>query len=350
MNFFLSRLLFFLLLPFSWMYLCITNLRNYLYDKGLLKSWLAPVAVISMGNLSAGGTGKTPHTEYLLHFLKATFPERHVAVLSRGYGRQTKGFLLADERTTAATLGDEPMQFFRKFGKKVKIAVCEKRPLGIQKLLLLFPNLGVVVLDDAFQHRPLKPGLNILLTDVNRLFSDDYALPSGRLRESRTGAKRADCVLITKVPDEQMKQTDHYRAALLPYLRPGTPVFFTGIRYSIPVGFRESDVFSQKLKRVLLVSGIARPEAFEKQACGQFELAKHLVYADHHFYSQEDISEITTAFLETGASFVLTTEKDFVKLLSLRLPEHIPFFYLPVAVFFHQEEDKFQSLIRDYLK
>jgi tetraacyldisaccharide 4'-kinase len=186
-----------LLLPVAWLYEGITRLRNWLYDKGYKKSTSFPLPVISVGNLTVGGTGKTPHVEYLVRLLK---DQRQLVTLSRGYGRQTKGFLIADEQANAATIGDEPMQFYQKFGHQIKVAVGEKRVPAIEQILRLYPKTEIILLDDAFQHRAVRPCFSILLSDYHRPFYTDFVLPAGRLRESRKGAGRADAVIFSKCP------------------------------------------------------------------------------------------------------------------------------------------------------
>ena len=183
-------------MPFSFLYGLLTWVRNKLFDIGFLSSKKHAVPVISIGNLSMGGTGKTPFTEFLIR----TFQENlKLATLSRGYGRKTRGFVLADERAKASTIGDEPMQYFKKF-KSISVAVSENRNLGVKKLTEKLPNLDLVLLDDAFQHRFITPGLNILLTDFYNLYTDDYVFPSGKLREYKSGANRAGIVIVTKTP------------------------------------------------------------------------------------------------------------------------------------------------------
>jgi tetraacyldisaccharide 4'-kinase len=336
-----------LLLPLSWIYAFITSIRNWLYDQGLYKSYQASVPVINIGNLTVGGTGKTPHAEYLIRFLTVNFPDKKIAVLSRGYGRKTKGFILAHEKTVAGDIGDEPMQFYRKFGKNIIVAVCEKRPMGIQKILDLFPETNIILLDDAYQHRPVKPSFNILLTDSNRLFYKDFPFPAGLLRESRQGAKRADCVIITKTNTSLSDNfTEKIVKKIKKYTNPETPVFFTGIKYGNPVSFAGNEAIAGNGKKVVLVSGIAKAQPFEKYISENFVLANHLVYPDHHSYTIQDIEKISQTFRNEKADIVLTTEKDFVKLKELTLPVDIPFYYLPIEIIFQKNEEDFRELIR----
>lgn len=219
-----------LLLPFSLIYGLIVGVRNYFFNNGLLKSVEFKIPVISVGNLSAGGTGKTPHVEYLIRLLKDHFK---IAVVSRGYLRKTRGFVLTDINSTVSMVGDEPMQYINKF-KNLLVAVDENRNHGIQKLMTSHTELDAVILDDAFQHRYVKPGLSILLTDFHSLYSKDFLLPVGRLRESKKGAKRADIIIVTKT-DPVFSPLS--KRAVLEQLKPQPhqKVFFSYVTYGLPI-------------------------------------------------------------------------------------------------------------------
>ncbi len=340
-----------LLLPFALLYAVITAIRNWLYNRGILKSHLFPLPVICVGNLTVGGTGKTPHTEYLIRLLKAT---HSITTLSRGYGRQTKGFLWATPQSTAEQLGDEPLQFYQKFGHEIRVAVGEDRVTAIRKILSAFefqsPKPEIILLDDAFQHRPVKPSFSILLTDYNRLFYDDFQLPTGNLREPRNGAKRAGVVIVSKCPADLLaSERDQIGRNVQKYARPGVPVFFTGIRYTQPVDFAsgKDTILSEK---VVLVSGIAQAGNLEKYVNQTFECAQHLNFRDHHAYTQADVSAIEEACQKHNACKVLTTEKDYVKLRSLTLPPGIAFYYLPIEIYFlFDAQASFDRLIVQHL-
>ena len=355
--------------PFAILYDGITRLRNWLYDKGLLRSHAFATPTIVVGNLTVGGTGKTPHVEYLIGLLKGTHA---ITTLSRGYGRRTKGFRVADGQSDARQIGDEPLQMYRKFGDEISVAVGEDRVAAIGKIIRN-PEFGIlnsqnsipgnrqppppsegaggrlpriIILDDAFQHRPVRAAFSLLLTDYNRLFYNDFVLPAGNLRESRTGASRAGCIIVSKCPPELvLAESQAIADRIGEYAAPGTPVFFTAIRYGNPVGFGflKDTILSGK---VMLVSGIARPETLESHASGQFELQRHLVFADHHDYTLADVEKICRVGGETGAKNILTTEKDFVKLARMRLPPEMSFFYLPIEIYFlFGGEKQFQRML-----
>jgi tetraacyldisaccharide 4'-kinase len=373
----------YILLPFSWLYGLITDIRNYLYDKGLFQSKSFEIPIINVGNITVGGTGKSPQVEYLIRLLK----DKHkIVTLSRGYGRKTKGFIWADETANASTIGDEPMQFYQKFGKEILVIVGEKRVEAIEKVLQQKPDTEVVILDDAFQHRAVRPSLNILLIDYNRPIDEDYPFPAGRLRERRHGAKRADVVIITKCPDNlSLEEQSSLRSRLRPYLRKKniekfsrfylTPspslsergvklhcpplgrrgtrgeviVLFTKILYGKPINCRsEQDILAQNIP-VLLVSGIANPALFENYAKQNFKVLNHIIFKDHHAYSESDFELILKKLPDKNIS-ILMTEKDMVKIqpfLNHELLRSIPLFYLPIETGFLNENEKliFDSVI-----
>lgn len=338
-----------LLLPFTFLYGLLTDLRNYLYDRGLLKSIQFEVFTLNVGNLAVGGTGKTPHVAYLVRLLSQEFG---VATLSRGYGRQTKGFLLADQAASASTMGDEPMLFYQRFGQKISVAVGEERVLAIPQLLYEKPQTQVILLDDAYQHRAVHPHLNLLLTDYHRLFTRDLPFPSGRLREKRHGARRANGVIVTKCPaDLSTEAREKCAKEIRRYTRRDTPVYFSGIRYGEPVPF-SADQPPVMDGEVILVSGIARAAPFEQYARQHFKVLDHCEFRDHHRYSERDIRKIEKMAQKDGRAeltpqpsqapvSVLTTEKDYVKLTALPLntwAKGVPFFYLPIEIYFLAQE------------
>ncbi|MBC8152080.1 MAG: tetraacyldisaccharide 4'-kinase [Bacteroidetes bacterium] len=332
--------------PFSSLYALVTGVRNKLYDSGL-KPVLRPAqATISVGNLTVGGTGKTPMIEYLVERLSGTY---RVATLSRGYGRQTRGFRLAGPTDTAQTIGDEPLQLYRKFGtapdRSVLVAVGERRADALRHLHRTQPQVDVVLLDDALQHRAVQPALNLLLTDVNRPFYADHPFPEGRLRESRYGARRADAVLVTKCPDD-LSESEQARMAgcLRPYTRPDIPVFFTGLHYGLPISFATQQAV-ETLTDVVLVSGLANADALERYVSREFRLLRHERFADHYAYTRSDYERLR-ASLPPGAA-LLTTEKDWVKLDALLTgAERVALYYLPITVRFLAGESAFGVLMQ----
>lgn len=290
--------------------------------------------------------------EYMVSHLAGT---RRLATLSRGYGRHTRGFRLATPTDTAATLGDEPLQLYRKFGRADKplalICVGERRAESLQQLWRDQPQIDTVLLDDAFQHRAVQPHLNLLLTDYNRPFYTDHPFPEGRLRESRWGARRADAVIVTKCPDAlSASEQGSIAGRVRQYTRPGgvVPVFFTGLRYGKPVPFGRPS--TNRPTDVVLVSGLANADPLEQYVRQQFRLLRHDRFADHYAYTRADYERIR-ANCPPGAA-LLTTEKDWVKLDALlteaeRATE--PLYYLPVAVCFLASEESFWTLVEHVL-
>jgi tetraacyldisaccharide 4'-kinase len=350
-----------LLWPFTLLYGLITDLRNYLYDKAILKPIRFDIFTLNVGNLTVGGTGKTPQVEYLIRLLK---DEYTIATLSRGYGRQTKGFILADEQASAASIGDEPMQFYQRFGQQISVVVGEERALAIPQLLFEKPQTNVILLDDAYQHRSVQPHLNLLLTDFHRLFTRDQPFPSGRLRERRKGAKRANMVVVSKCPaDLSASARKEIEEEIRQYTQVSTPIFFSGIRYGQPQPFTPDQPAVSKAGLVL-VSGIAHPEPLVKYVSAHFHLMSHCPFSDHHLYTERDIQKIREMCEKLVAEkqvkggiheiSLLTTEKDYVKLRALPLDTWAPgmlFFYLPMEIYFLDNTGiNFDSLVRQSMK
>lgn len=318
-----------ILFPFSILYDGVTTLRNYAYDKGWKESTKYEIPVISVGNLSVGGTGKSPMVELLISFLKEDYK---VAVLSRGYKRKTSGFLEVLEASTTEEVGDEPLQFKHKF-PKVTVAVCADRRMGIEKLK---QKAEVIILDDAFQHRKVKPALSILLTPFQNLFLDDLVLPAGNLRESKKGMERADIIVITKIPDG----TAYAKLQKIQFrmkLKEHQSMYFSKISYDSSIhGISESLPLDYlKDKSFTLVTGIANPKPlvdFLKEKNFNFQ---HQKFPDHHHFSTSEIENLQKEEL------ILTTEKDF-KRLSNRLQKRA-LYYLPITTrFLHKEEGAFE--------
>lgn len=333
-----------ILFPFAILYDLITRLRNRLYDLNIKPSVAFEVPTVVIGNLTAGGTGKTPMVEYLVR----TFSDRfQLAILSRGYGRKTKGMRVANPLDDATTIGDEPLQMYKKFHDDVTVAVGEDRVFGITHLIDQFPDTRIVLLDDAFQHRRVRGKMNILLTDYQRPFYKDYLLPAGRLRESKVGAKRADVVVVTKCPphisDDVMMNME---IAIREFA--DRPVFFTRIRYGNPMSFGLTTATLQE--KVILVTGIAHSKTLKDYVADRFNLLRHYEFPDHHAYTSADLEKITSG-LEPSVS-IITTEKDMVKLDNAEFKSVVsrfPFFYLPIAMEFIKNGEDFDALVEAVL-
>ena len=333
----------FLLFPFAILYDFVTRLRNLFFDKGILKQTTFKIPVIVIGNLSVGGTGKTPQTEYLIRLLKDTYK---TAVLSRGYGRKTKGYIRLKDTHTANDVGDEPLQYFKKF-TNIDVAVDENRVEGIQNLLAQ-NKPAVVLLDDAYQHRKVKGSFYILLTKYNDLFTEDYLLPTGSLRESNKGAKRANIILVTKCPENLLEKEQN--VIKQKFSKFNKSVFFTSITYAETIkGFYNFNLETLKEYSVLLITGIANSKPLTS-FLKQHQIAiQHLKYRDHHNFTDIEIVDILTRFKEDTASkkLILTTEKDYVRLSS----NIKKLSYLPIETSFLQNQHKeFDNLIYKHLK
>jgi tetraacyldisaccharide 4'-kinase len=347
-----------LLLPFSLLYGLIITLRNLFFDFGILPSESFPLPVITIGNLSTGGTGKTPHIEYLVRLLKDKYK---IAVLSRGYGRRTSGFLLATENSTAKEVGDEPLQIKQKF-PEITVSVCGSRVKGIKKLLKEEQKPDVILLDDAFQHRYVKASLSILLTDYSKLYTDDFLLPSGNLREFPSAAARADIIVVSKTPPI-FSPLD--RRFLLNKLnpKPYQKVYFSYTTYghfmplfpgNRPVG--DNDYYFSENYSILLLTGIANAANMEYYLKNQAKEVRHLNYPDHHKYLEKDILQIRNLFdnIANDKKIILTTEKDAMRLKDpelKELTENLPIFYLPIEIKFHGDDEiNFNDHIYNYAK
>jgi tetraacyldisaccharide 4'-kinase len=344
-----------LLSPLSLLYGIVTIVRNVMFDWGILSSTTFDIPIVVVGNLSVGGTGKTPHIEYLIRLLNNNFT---ISTLSRGYKRKTKGFFLANQKSTSNDIGDEPLQYFKKFDK-INVAVCEDRVTGVEQILKNNCDVDVILLDDAFQHRKLKAGLNILVTDFNNLFIDDYLMPSGRLREFRNGSQRADIIIVSKTPKRTTKEDcDRIISRIKP--KHEQKIYFTNIRYQQPIAFNslsQNITLSKKSETtVLIVTGIANPNPLLTHLKSEYKTVDHLGFADHHNYSKTDIEKIIITFqkIKEANKIIITTEKDIMR---LSLPEfgeaikEMPIFYVPIEIGFnnadHQEE--FDKKIFEYV-
>lgn len=340
-----------LLYPLALIYGAVVWMRNRLYDTGFFSSVSFSIPVISVGNLSVGGTGKTPHVEYLIRLLQYQYK---VATMSRGYKRRTQGFLLADENANALRIGDEPMQYHIKY-PDVVVSVAEERITGIPRLLQLRPETEIVLLDDAYQHRSVKAGVNILITDFAKPFYKDYILPYGSLRERRKAYQRADVIIVSKCPSEL---TENEASEIKNNIRPLThqKVFFTTLRYDAPYHFFSKEIISLTDKNVLVVCGIAKPEQLVHYVTKQSQFVHTLSYPDHHYFVSKDLEEIKTAYENWNAvnKLILTTEKDTAR-LQLHVDKlrewNITIAVLPVrADFLFRQSQQFDSMIRQYVE
>lgn len=335
-------------MPLSAMYGFATEIRNFLFDFSIIKSEVFNVPVISIGNLAAGGTGKTPHTEFFLSVLRKSF---NCSVLSRGYRRETKGFFEVNEQSNFRQTGDEPLQIARKF-VGANVAVDENRVNGIKKLLAKYPETSVIILDDAFQHRQVKPSLSVLLTSYGRIFTDDYLLPAGFLRERRKNYKRADIIIVTKCPDDI--ETDDLKAIgkkINPHQH--QKLFFSGLEYSdlIPVfkTYNNEILNCSDLKKQettgLIVTGIASPKEFEKKTSEICHKTVTVSFPDHHNFNKSDIWKIEQKFreIQTKNKIIITTEKDAIRLydniyLSDQIKKHVYYIEIKVKILDNKEK------------
>lgn len=330
----------YMLKPMSWLYGIVTDARNWLFDHKVIHQTEFDIPVVTVGNITVGGTGKTPHVEYLVGMLGTSY---NTAVLSRGYKRKTKGFIVANSNSTPESVGDEPLQIYQKFGSRVKVAVCEDRSKGICELQRLYPDLQLIILDDGYQHRYVKPAVSVLLMDYNRPIYEDNLLPLGRLRESAHQISRADMVIVTKCPSDLTPLS--YRLVskkldLMPYQK----LYFSNYNYGglLPV-FPDDDPYRVSLEQltsrdtVMLVSGVANPRGFVKHFKNYpFEVRVNH-FSDHHDFSREELEKLEEKFraLPGERKVIVTTEKDAMRLAyNPYFPTYLkPFtFYIPIRV------------------
>lgn len=331
--------------PYSW----ITAARNRLFDNGLIASHSFDIPTICIGNISVGGTGKTPHTEYLIRLLKERF---RTAVLSRGYGRNSKGYILADSTATAEKIGDEPFQIKSKF-RDIDVAVCEKRVTGIEMITTGLKETEVILLDDAFQHRHVKAGLNIVLIDSNRPIWHDCILPFGRMRESAAGLRRADIAIITKCDGITPKQ----KQFCIDYIKgiKDIPVFFSHMRYGELYSLCGcSDNRMTTGTEVLLITGIANPQPLKLEIEKQCAKVSMMTYADHHNFTATDFKEIAERYngMKATEKIIVTTEKDATRIIGNHdTPQIIKdnTFVMPIEVEIPDNKELFNKIILDYV-
>ena len=339
------KLLRFLLFPFAVLYDLITTIRNWFFDIGIFRSTSFDIPVIVVGNLSVGGTGKSPQIEYFIRLLKDNFK---IAVLSRGYKRKTKGFQIVNTSHKAIDVGDEPLQFYKKFKNEVTIAVDADRTNGIQQLLKSNASPEVILLDDAYQHRKVKGSSYILLTKYDDLYVDDFMLPTGNLRESRRGAKRASVIIVTKCPhDLDHKIKDTIIKKIAPEKK--QQVFFTTISYdkNIKGGEAPLTISDLKEKEVLLVTGIANPDSLLSFLSEENIKYKHLAYPDHYNFTDNDIIKIKNESKTISSeTVILTTEKDYMR-LNGKIDNLC---YLTIKSAFLSDEEKFNQFVLSHVK
>jgi tetraacyldisaccharide 4'-kinase len=339
-----------LLLPFSLIYGLGIIFRNALYNLNILGSTSFGLPIICIGNLSVGGTGKSPMVELLVEKLQHEF---NPATLSRGYKRKTKGYALANEGSTALEIGDEPMQFHLKF-PNVAIAVGEKRLEAIPQLLHDRPETNLIILDDAFQHRAIRAGLNILLTEYDNLFTHDFFLPTGDLRDQKSSSKRADIIIITKC-DPGLTIEEREKLLMDIKGRPHQQTFFTSFEYGALYHIiNKTQTHLYNGREILLVSGIANPKPLKKHlenCCSGYQM---IHYSDHHIYTIDDLKEIKKRFekMDSTDKIILTTEKDSVRLLKFNKEmTELPLYILPVRHhFLFDDEQRFMSIIRNFVR
>jgi tetraacyldisaccharide 4'-kinase len=339
-----------LLFPFSLVYLLMVMLRNRLYDRGILKSASFNLPLICVGNIAVGGTGKSPMTEYLVRELKTQF---RVATLSRGYKRKTSGYALAQENSTALEIGDEPMQFHLKF-PDVAIAVGEERFEAIPQLLHDRPDTQAIILDDAFQHRSVQAGMNIVLTDCSNLYTRDWYLPTGDLRDEKKSVNRAGIIIVTKC---KPSLTPAEKEAVIQELSPlpSQSVFFTSIRYGQPY-----HIISKKTVQVstgvevLLVTGIANPGPLKTLLQEKSGAYYQMAYNDHHIFTIDDLKDVQKRFGTIGSAnkIILTTEKDAVRLVKFDQElASMPFYVVPIELeFLFNDAHRFNGLVSTFIK
>ena len=340
-----------LLLPIAILFGIVIFFRNLFYDMGIFPSEEFKQGVIVIGNLSTGGTGKSPMTEYLIRLLKNNFS---IATLSRGYKRHSKGFLIADTNSTSFQIGDEPLQFKKKF-PDLTVSVDENRRHGIKKLLSQFPELKTILLDDAFQHRKVKAGLSILLSDYGNMFYDDFLLPAGTLREWRSGKKRADVIIATKCP---ANITPVEKRIIIKKINPEPHqhVFFSHINYGNPVSvFVKTNLVLDKNLSVILMTGISNPRPLEDYLEKKVGTIIPFHFPDHHEYSLVEANQLIEKFnsISSNNKVIITTEKDAMRLDKPGLIEvlsKLPMYYIPIEITFDEKEkEDFNKLITDYV-
>ena len=329
------RLIRVILFPLSILYAGLMHVRNKQFDTGQRRQTAFDRVVISVGNLSTGGTGKTPMVEYLVRTLK---DKVQLATISRGYGRKTKGFRLATTADTALTIGDEPLQLFRKFGDEITVAVGEERILAIPLVLMAKEQTSLFLLDDAFQHRQVGRDFDILLSDYACPFYKDYVLPTGNLRESRQGAGRANAIVITKCPPELTEKEKRQIRVVVAKYNADAPVYFSQIKYQKPkLVFHHAPIESN----IVLLTGVAKTNSIMAHLSETYEIVKHFKYPDHYNFRAADLDDVEKNMMGLNVKTLVTTEKDMVRLLPFEghsLFQKTSLYYLPITIQLDNEE------------
>jgi tetraacyldisaccharide 4'-kinase len=338
----------YILFPIALIYGGITLFRNFLYNKNIFKSSEFDIPIICIGNLSMGGTGKTPHTEYIARLLKEKFK---IAILSRGYGRRTTNYIEADINSTAKHIGDEPAQYLRKF-PNIKVVVEKKRVKGVLNLLYDNPSIEAILLDDAFQHRSLRAGLNILIADINKPFYNDLMLPMGELREFRKGKNRADIIIISKCP---LNLSLERKNEIIKDISPtkNQKIFFSSIRYGrIYNPFTNKELTGEiSTFETLVLTGIANPNPLYEELNRRAVTFSKKAYRDHYPFSEKDVATVSEIFgtFDSAKKIILTTEKDASRLLEIKGFEQLPIYCIEIEIDLIDGKEKFDNEILTYV-
>lgn len=334
-----------LLLPLSWIYAGITSLRNLCFDLGIFSAYNIPNKSIIVGNLSTGGTGKTPHVDLISNILLSQ--DKKVAILSRGYGRIKKGVREVLLNSTTQEVGDEPLFYKLKYQEKIKVVVAEERKLGVKHIQKNHPDIDVILLDDAFQHRAVNAGLNILISDYSKPFYSDFVLPAGNLRELRKGKRRAQAIIISKCPSNISNEN---KSEIIRKIKhPSAEIFFSQIEYGMLKPFSQG--VEKHAKNILLVTGIGNPKPLVEFLYKKHNV-EHLRFKDHHTFTSKDIAEIHQKFdtFVGGDKIIVTTEKDFMRLQQFNEcnSSRYPWFYQPINTKINKQE-KFKTYLNGYV-
>ncbi|MEY5046693.1 MAG: tetraacyldisaccharide 4-kinase [Bacteroidota bacterium] len=323
----------FLLFPFAILYKLVTDFRNHLYNIGSKRSFRFTVPTIVVGNLTVGGTGKTPHVEWVVNQLISKYK---LAILSRGYGRKTSGLIFADETASAKKIGDEPFQYYTKFSS-VPVIVCEQRAFAIPFIVAEYLETQVIILDDAYQHRTVNGHFKILLSDYNRPFYSDFLLPYGRLREARHNARRADAVIVSKTPEDcSATEMESIKLEIQKYVDATTPIYFSTIQYGelYSIYNKTNQPTFDKNTKVILMTSIANTQNFVEYIKQHFtEIVKHFEFSDHYSYIEYDMKELEKQLNAYKNSIIICTEKDASKLVAFKEKySHLPIYALPIEI------------------
>ncbi len=337
-----------ILYPFSMLYAGILWLRHGMYNRGILKSHKGAIPTVVVGNLNLGGTGKTPHALMFSNFIKKNYD---LALLSRGYGRKSKGFFKVDEKGEPEQFGDEPLLLSANL-PDVPVFVCENRVEGINQIAQISPQTEIVLLDDAYQHRALKGDIQILLTDFHQPFFKDYLVPAGNLRDIKSRWKAADFIFVTKSPNELTEKQKLEWLSKFPELS-GKPIFFSYLVYGSARRVYGDERLSFKPNSVCGLSGLANNKPFKEYLETSFSLKKFKSYPDHHHFSEQDVTALRSEFGTFADPFdvVMMTEKDAVKWKNLQEAKDLPLFYIPIEIKVHEDKGKnWEEVLSDLLK